>query len=86
MSEVTKAALDAAIAAHVADECDGAIITGYVLQSQYTDMDMLEDGYTGYVREIMTSQPFTTTLGLAHYLSRQVDRSMFEDGYDKPNE
>ena len=35
MSDTTKTALDAALAAHIADECDGGIISGYVLQAAY---------------------------------------------------
>ncbi|UOR02084.1 hypothetical protein MUN77_01750 [Leucobacter allii] len=82
MSDATKTALDEALAAHVADECEGAIVTGYVLQVQYTDMDLINDQMTGYLRIVGENQNFTTTLGLAHYMSGQLNASMLPRGDD----
>ena len=79
MSEQTKAALDAALAAHVADECDGGILTGYITQAQYTDMDLMEDGSTGYLRVQADNQIFTTSLGLTAYLHKQMEQAMLDD-------
>ena len=44
MSDVTKAALDAAIAAHVADEYDGDMVTAWVVVTETTTLGMLDEG------------------------------------------
>ena len=77
MSAETKAALDAAMAAHVADEsdeADGAILTGYVCQTQFTSMSLIDEEMTGYQRIIQEGQNLTTTLGLMHYGQRALDQ------------
>ncbi len=79
MSDVTKAALDAAITAHLADEVDGAIVTGYVGLVQYATADMMNDDLTGYQRLIAEGQGFTTSLGLARYLSLRFDAATVND-------
>lgn len=79
MSAETKVALDAAIAAHVADECEGGTITGYVIQAQYQDVEMMTDNLTGYIRVIADGQGFTTTLGLAHHLALRLNASALDD-------
>ncbi len=73
MSAETKAALDDAIAAHFADEHDGAILTGYVLQAQgkgFTDED--DDDKTRYLRATADGQSFTILLGLVEWLRLMV--------------
>ncbi|KUF07178.1 hypothetical protein [Leucobacter sp. G161] len=71
MSEQTKAALDAALEAHIADECDG-MLTAYILQAEYTSPHLMDDRSTGYFRAIGERQSFTTTLGLTRYLDETV--------------
>lgn len=66
VSETTKAALDEAIARHVADECEaGAIVTGYVLKASYTSAERMDDETTGYLGEYAEQQAYHTSLGLA---------------------
>lgn len=82
MSEATKAALDAAIAEHLADENPGAILTGYVCQAQYTTAEFMDDGFTGYLRLIQEGQGFTTTIGLTSYLKARTDHIAITDDDD----
>lgn len=79
MSDATKQALDAALAAHVADECEGGTLTGYVIQAQYQDIDMMADNLTGYLRIVANGQGFTTTLGLARHLMVRLDAAAVDD-------
>ena len=73
MSDETKRALDAALAAHVADGCEEPlIVTGYVLQASWTSADCLTNGTTGYFREYADHQPLHASLGLADMLGRHV--------------
>lgn len=44
MSEQTKAHLEAAIAAHIADECDGDHATSWVVVTDTTSLDDIETG------------------------------------------
>lgn len=78
MSEQTKAALDEALAAHVADECEG-ILTGYVIQTQYQDVEMMDNGDTGLLRIVAQHQSFINTLGLARYLNTRLDNMVAAD-------
>lgn len=69
MSAETKAALEAALAAHIADETDtGAILTGYVLHASYIDTGLDSRGSTGYFAEFHEGQPYHVGYGLAHQL------------------
>lgn len=73
MSAQTKADLDEAIAAHFADQHDGAILTGYVLQAQgkgFTDED--DDDKTRYLHAVAEGQSFTVLLGLVEWLRIKV--------------
>lgn len=79
MSEATKAALDAALAAHISDECDGGILTGYVLQTQYQDIDMMNNGDTGLLRIVAEHQSFIATVGLARYMNTRLDTMIAAD-------
>ena len=79
MSEQTKADLDAALAAHVADECDGALISGYVLKAAYFNGTTIEHGTTGYIREFAEGQAFHVGYGLA---SQLVDYYRNPDWYE----
>lgn len=81
MSAETKAALDAALEAHVTDEADvsGAICTGYVLQAQFTSHALVGEGLTGYMRFVQEGQNFTTSLGLSLYMNRQLEHATTEE-------
>ena len=64
MSDQTKAALESAIRAHVADELDGALTTGWALiAAAATDTDFAV-GQTEYFTESADMQPHHSTLGL----------------------
>ena len=79
MSAETKRAMDDAIAAHIADELDGAVLTGYVLQAMGTSMRDLEydGGSTSYLRSYAENQEPMTHLGLSHYLQAGVESDIF---------
>lgn len=72
MSAETKAALDAALQAHIADETNGSIVTGYVLLASNQDIEKLDQEVTGYWREVYTHQAMHTTVGLAVLLADQL--------------
>lgn len=66
MSEATKRALDDAIAAHVADETPGTMVTGYALIASNTTVEDFDDEVTRYFCEYAEQQPFHVALGLVH--------------------
>lgn len=66
MSEQTRTALDHAIAAHVADEYDGDMVTGWVLVTETTTIDMLDSGEGAMVIESREMQSNYLTEGLLH--------------------
>jgi hypothetical protein len=68
VSAETKAALDAAIAAHVADESEqpGTIVTGYALIASHATTEDFDAERTGYLAEYADRQPFHVGLGLVH--------------------
>lgn len=68
MSDETKSALDAAIAAHIADEVPGSLVSGYVLQASYFNGETIEHGTHGYMREFAEDQAYHNGLGLASML------------------
>ena len=68
MSESTKAALDAAIIAHFADEFDGATATCWVVQAYGQRIDT-EDGY--YLTTWADGQALHVTAGLIEYAARR---------------
>ena len=78
MSAETKAALDSAIAAHVAAECRGSMVTGYVIQTQFTSIELIDEEKTGYQRITAEDQSLTTTIGLMHYGQRMLDEFITE--------
>jgi len=65
VSDATKDALDAAIAAHIADETEGGIVTGYVLHASSLTADQMGRGVTGYYAEYADGQPHHIGIGLA---------------------
>lgn len=73
MSVETHRALDAAIAAHFADECGGATPTGYVVQIAGVSFEDLDNGQTQYLRSAPEGQDIHVTAGLYRYGSRWID-------------
>ena len=66
MSEVTKAALDAALTAHVADEYEGDMVAAWVIVTETTTLDMLNEGEGAMVIETRDMQSNYLTNGLLH--------------------
>lgn len=66
MSEATKAALDAAISAHVADEYDGDMVTAWVIVTETTTLDALSEGVGAMVIASRDMQSNYLTCGLLH--------------------
>jgi hypothetical protein len=78
MSDQTKQAMDDAIAAHLADELDNAILTGYVLQAMGTSMADLDGESTSYLRCYAERQEPMLHLGLTQYLQAGVESDIFQ--------
>jgi hypothetical protein len=68
VSDDTKDALEAALAAHFADEFDGAIASAWIIQVYGNRIDTT-DGY--YLTSWPEGQPLHTTAGLIEYASRR---------------
>ncbi|MGZ0069277.1 hypothetical protein [Microbacterium arborescens] len=68
MSAETKAALDAAIAEHVASEAgnDSTLVNGYALIVAHGDAADFDDETMHYLAEYADRQPFHVGLGLVH--------------------
>jgi len=64
MSADTKQALEEALAAHVADECDGDMIGGWVVVAETTNLDEFNDGTSSFYKEARSSQSGLLTTGL----------------------
>lgn len=71
MTVDTKAALEAAIDAHIAEQCDGNLVTHYALIAATTTMADIGSGATSYFLEANSHQPLHVTIGL---LSVGIDR------------
>lgn len=67
MSDKTSADLDAAIRAHIADERDNALVTGWSIIVAHADESDFAAGRTGYWVQSQDSQPHHATLGLVHH-------------------
>lgn len=71
MSEQTKTALDAAVAAHIADECDGDIATAWVVIAETTNLEEIDDNMSAFYIDTRETQSLYTTDGLLfHALHR----------------
>jgi hypothetical protein len=82
VSDQTKAAMDAAIAAHVADETAGDIIAGYVMQVTTTSVELMDEEKSGFIRFCAEHQTWVTTLGLTDYMRVQQHRAMLDSEDD----
>ena len=72
MSDQTKAALDKALADHVADIGDGAIVTDWALIAATTSVENIGTGTTRYLLEGNDNQPVHVMTGLSRYASERV--------------
>ena len=78
MSSATKTALDNAIHEHLADECEGAIVTGYVFHASYINNELDGTDQHGYYAEYADGQAIHTSLGLAHMHLKHIEARMFD--------
>lgn len=79
VSAETKAALDTALAAHVADELDDAIIIAYVCQAAAMTGDDFDAEQTQYLRMVAEGQSAHVTLGILDYAHSRYRAAMIED-------
>lgn len=68
MSDTTKAALDAAIRAHIADEYEDSLTASWVLIAEHVPEH--DDGMTHVVDVVADGQSVITTVGLTHYVAQ----------------
>jgi hypothetical protein len=85
MSDETKQVLEAAIEAHFANECDGAMVGGYMLQVFGSTVDDINDAGIRMLGEVPDTQNIVTTMGLADYARQNFSNRVFsweadEDG------
>jgi hypothetical protein len=79
LSDSTRVDLDEAIRAHFADEHDGALVTGYVLQIMgkgFTDPS--DDEKTRMLRAVPDQQGIIVTLGLIDYMRTHLQSSALD--------
>lgn len=72
MSDQTKAALEAALTAHIADQTDGDIVTDWALVAATSSLENIGSGRTAYFIEANTNQPVHVMAGLFRYASDHV--------------
>lgn len=72
MSKATFKALEEAIAEHIASECGGAMLLGYVLKASGQTADGLERDESQSLWAVPDTQNVYLTLGLAAGLSADV--------------
>ncbi|GAA4176544.1 hypothetical protein [Gryllotalpicola koreensis] len=73
MSAETKAALDQAIAVHVADELNGAMVNGYALIAAGANTEDFDNERVQYLSEFADRQPHYVGLGLVRALQLQLE-------------
>ena len=79
MSAETLRAIDAAIHAHVADENDGQVAAGWVI-NVYSES--LHDGSSYYQSVVPETQPWHATNGLVRLLAAEYKYPPYADGDD----
>lgn len=79
MSDATGKALEEAIAAHFADERDGAVMTGYFLVAKGKTFDDLAAGRTKYITTCPDEMEYDQVLGLARFGLLDVENGFNED-------
>lgn len=76
MSDETRAALAEAINAHVADECDGDLVGGWVLITETTNLAEFDDEQSSFYILTRVNQSNFMTTGL---LYRALEMGRFDD-------
>lgn len=79
MSDQTKAALTAALEAHIADETEGHLVTDWALVAATSTMENIGTGITRYFIEANENQPVHVMAGLFRYAGEHV---VWGDGDD----
>jgi len=72
VSAATKAALEEALAAHIADETDGDLPTDWAMVVATSSLENIGTGRTGYWIEANDNQPIHITTGLFRYAGEHV--------------
>lgn len=72
MSAETKAALDAALTAHIADQTEGDLVTDWALVAATSTLENIGTGRTGYYIESNDNQPVHVMAGLFRYAGEHV--------------
>jgi len=67
MSDATKAALETALSAHIADVTEGDILTDWTLIAASSTVEDIGTGTTRYFCEGNEGQPIHVTIGLLQY-------------------
>jgi len=78
MSAETKANLDAAIAAHIADECEGDLTGAWVVVTETTSLAEMDADKSAWFTATRDMQSNFTTDGLL-YAALKVQRGTHED-------
>ena len=73
MSAETKAALDDALAAHIAEASNGALVTGYALYASTQTLEQFDREATGYFAEYAEGQAHHVAIGLVSMHSQRLD-------------
>lgn len=77
MSADTRAALDAAIRAHIADEHEDSLTASWVLIAERVPEH--DDGMTHVVDIVPDGQSVVTTIGLTHYVTQARTVGAFKE-------
>lgn len=80
VSDATKMALDDAIRAHIADECDGKTLMSWVMVTYAVQMEDFGTGAGGYYREVANGQALHITDGLLRCGQRLTDDIWNDEG------
>lgn len=83
MSDITKAALEKALADHVADTGDGAFLTDWALIAATTTVENIGTGTTAYLLEGNNNQPVHVMTGLFRYATERSVWGLDEDDDDE---
>jgi len=87
MSAETKAALDAALAAHIQDESDdlgegGIIVTGYAFMVSYITASTIERGTTRYFAEYGEDMAHHSVMGLVEHHAHRLRHELADTWRD----
>lgn len=74
MSEQTKQALEAAVAAHVAEETDGDLATAWVIIAETTSLEEMDDNRSSFYIDTRDLQSLYTSDGLLYHALKRTFR------------